>query len=92
MCYPIKWPLICGFCVVSAFYTAVSPLAFQLKLYNAVIDDVIHNVSDSFLDEGVDEQVLQELKQMWTAKMMASKAVEQAPESVDVPPPNVAKV
>lgn len=65
---------------------------FQLKLYTTVIDDVIHSVSDSFLDEGVDEQVLQELKQMWTTKMLASKAVEQPPERVDVPPPNVAKV
>lgn len=52
---------------------------------------MIHNVSDSFLDEGVDEQVLQELKQMWTTKMLASKAVEPEPERVDLPPPNVAK-
>lgn len=73
--------------------TLSSPsIHFQLKLYTTVIDDVIHSVSDSFLDEGVDEQVLQELKQMWTTKMLASKAVEQQPERVEVPPPNVAKV
>lgn len=53
---------------------------------------MIHNVSDSFLDEGVDEQVLQELKQMWTTKMMASKAVDPEPERSEVPPPNVTKV
>lgn len=47
-----------------------------MKLYNAVIDDVIANVRDAFLDEGVDEQVLQEMKQIWTNKLMASKAVE----------------
>lgn len=64
----------------------------QLRLYTAVIEDVIHNVSDSFLDEGVDEQVLQELKQMWTAKMLASKSVEQEQTKVYAPPPNVAKV
>lgn len=49
---------------------------FQLKLYNTVIDDVIAGVRDAFLDEGVDEQVLQEMKQVWTNKLMASKAVE----------------
>lgn len=67
-------------------------MSFQLNLYSTVIDDVIHNVSDSFLDEGVDEQVLQELKQMWTTKMLASKAVEQEVDRANVPPPNVAKV
>lgn len=67
-------------------------MSFQLKLYKTVIEDVIHNVTDSFLDEGVDDQVLQELKQIWTTKMMASKAVEPDKERVDVPPPNVAKV
>lgn len=41
-----------------------------------MIDDVIANVRDAFLDEGVDEQVLQEMKQIWTNKLMASKAVE----------------
>lgn len=38
------------------------------------------NVRDAFLDEGVDEQVLQELKQIWTNKLLASKAVEVTPE------------
>ncbi|XP_053692694.1 transcription initiation factor IIA subunit 1 [Sabethes cyaneus] len=47
-----------------------------LKLYNTVIDDVIAGVRDAFLDEGVDEQVLQEMKHVWTNKLMASKAVE----------------
>ena len=37
---------------------------FQYKLYKSVIDDVILNVREAFLDEGVDEQVLQELKQV----------------------------
>ncbi|CAL1682901.1 unnamed protein product [Lasius platythorax] len=47
-----------------------------LKLYNTVIEDVIAGVRESFIDEGVDEQVLQELKQIWEAKLMATKAVE----------------
>ena len=34
----------------------------QPKLYKTVIEDVIQEVRELFLDEGVDEQVLQELK------------------------------
>ena len=52
----------------------------QLKLYQLVIEDVVTNVRDAFLDEGVDEQVLQEMKQIWTNRLMASKAVEATPE------------
>ncbi|EAT41358.1 AAEL007022-PA [Aedes aegypti] len=62
-----------------------------LKLYNTVIDDVIAGVRDAFLDEGVDEQVLQEMKQVWTAKLMASKAVETTPDPSDQPPSILAK-
>lgn len=36
----------------------------QPKIYRGVIEDVIKNVRESFLNEGVDEQVLQELKQV----------------------------
>lgn len=64
--------------------------SFQLKLYHTVIDDVIAGVRDSFLDEGVDEQVLQEMKQVWTNKLMASKAVEAHIEPAEsLPPPIV---
>lgn len=45
-----------------------------------MIEDVVTNVRDAFLDEGVDEQVLQEMKQIWTNRLMASKAVEVTPE------------
>lgn len=64
-------------------------IEFQLKLYNAVIDDVIAGVRDSFLDEGVDEQVLQEMKQLWSSKLMASKAVETNIEPAEPQPPAV---
>lgn len=37
-------------------------LSSQPKLYKSVIDDVINEVRELFLDEGVDEQVLLELK------------------------------
>jgi len=61
-------------------------------VYHAVIEDVITNVRDAFLDEGVDEQVLQEMKQVWRNKLLASKAVELSPDSGDGshPPPIVA--
>lgn len=49
-------------------------------MYQLVIEDVVTNVRDAFLDEGVDEQVLQEMKQIWTNRLMASKAVEVLPE------------
>lgn len=39
-------------------------LYFQYKLYKSVIDDVVNNVREAFIDEGVDEQVLQDLKQV----------------------------
>jgi hypothetical protein len=55
----------------------------QLKLYQLVIEDVVTNIRDAFLDEGVDEQVLQEMKQIWTNRLMASKAVEATPEPLN---------
>ena len=36
----------------------------QPKLYRNVVDEVIKNVREAFLNDGVDEQVLQELKQV----------------------------
>ncbi|GAB1601392.1 transcription initiation factor IIA subunit 1-like [Argonauta hians] len=45
------------------------------KLYKTVVDDVISSVREAFLDEGVDEQILQELRQSWENKMIQSKAV-----------------
>ncbi|TRY63119.1 hypothetical protein TCAL_04928 [Tigriopus californicus] len=45
-------------------------------LYHSVINDVIANVRDSFMDESVDENVLQELKQLWTTKLDQSKTIE----------------
>ncbi|XP_022667399.1 transcription initiation factor IIA subunit 1-like isoform X2 [Varroa jacobsoni] len=46
------------------------------RIYKSVIEDVITGVKDAFLDEGVDEQVLQELKQLWEKKLTESKAIE----------------
>uniref|UniRef100_A0A1B6KTK8 Transcription initiation factor IIA subunit 1 n=1 Tax=Graphocephala atropunctata TaxID=36148 RepID=A0A1B6KTK8_9HEMI len=57
-----------------------------MKLYTSVIEDVISGVRESFLDEGVDEQVLQELKQIWESKLLSSKALEQ-PDPPEPQPP-----
>ncbi|XP_016302124.1 transcription initiation factor IIA subunit 1-like isoform X1 [Sinocyclocheilus anshuiensis] len=46
------------------------------KLYRSVMEDVISEVRELFLDEGVDEQVLMELKTLWENKLMQSKAVD----------------
>ncbi|XP_054841841.1 TFIIA-alpha and beta-like factor [Eublepharis macularius] len=46
------------------------------KFYKSVIDDVIEGVRDVFAEEGVDEQVLKELKRRWETKVMQSKATE----------------
>lgn len=47
---------------------------------------MIAGVRDAFLDEGVDEQVLQEMKQVWTNKLLSSKAVEITPDASDAHP------
>ncbi|NXK49001.1 TF2AY factor, partial [Chauna torquata] len=46
------------------------------KLYKSVIEDVIEGVRELFAEEGVDEQVLKDLKQLWETKVMQSKATE----------------
>uniref|UniRef100_S4RTC5 General transcription factor IIA, 1 n=1 Tax=Petromyzon marinus TaxID=7757 RepID=S4RTC5_PETMA len=48
----------------------------QPKLYRSVMEDVINNVREVFLDEGVEEQVLQELKQIWESKLQQAKTVD----------------
>lgn len=50
------------------------------RLYKTVVEDVISNVREAFLDEGVDEQVLQELKQLWENKLAQSRALDSGPE------------
>lgn len=57
-----------------------------MKFYANVMDDVIAGVREAFLDEGIDDQVLQELRHMWEAKVLASKAVD-PPEIVEPQPP-----
>lgn len=60
-------------------------------MYISVIEDVISGVRDIFSDEGLDEQVLQELKILWESKLMASKAIESAQDTIDLKPNEKAK-
>jgi len=46
------------------------------QVYKSVVNDTIAAVRSYFLDEGVDEQVLQELKQLWETKLTQSRAVD----------------
>ncbi|XP_078086779.1 stonin-1-like [Mustelus asterias] len=49
---------------------------YQPRLYKSVIEDVINNVNDFFLEEGIDDHVLKDLKQLWESKLLQSRAVE----------------
>ncbi|NWS37558.1 TF2AY factor, partial [Probosciger aterrimus] len=46
------------------------------KLYKSVIEDVIEGVRELFAEEGLEEQVLEDLKQRWETKVVQSKATE----------------
>lgn len=55
-------------------------ILFQYKVYQDVISDVIANVREQFLEDGIDETVLQELKHLWETKLAATKAVDENKE------------
>ncbi|NXL34498.1 TF2AY factor, partial [Glaucidium brasilianum] len=46
------------------------------KLYKSIIEDVIEGVRELFAEEGLEEQVLKDLKQLWETKVRQSKATE----------------
>ncbi|NXU99202.1 TF2AY factor, partial [Cettia cetti] len=46
------------------------------ELYKSIIEDVIEGVRELFAEEGVEEQVLKDLKQLWQMKVAQSKATE----------------
>uniref|UniRef100_A0A8C5CYR0 General transcription factor IIA, 1-like n=1 Tax=Gadus morhua TaxID=8049 RepID=A0A8C5CYR0_GADMO len=48
----------------------------QAKLYMSIIEDVVESMRELILDEGLEDRVLDDLKRMWEAKVMASKALE----------------
>ncbi|KAM6221175.1 LOW QUALITY PROTEIN: TFIIA-alpha and beta-like factor [Rhynchocyon petersi] len=44
------------------------------KLYRSVIEDVIERAQNLFAEEGIEEHVLKDLKQLWETKVLQSKA------------------
>ncbi|KAM9393656.1 TFIIA-alpha and beta-like factor [Pholidichthys leucotaenia] len=53
--------------------TDTGPVA---KLYLSIIDDVIDSMRELFLDEGLEDRVLDDLRHLWETKMIQSKAME----------------
>ncbi|KAM6923092.1 TFIIA-alpha and beta-like factor [Lycodopsis pacificus] len=53
--------------------TNTGPVA---KLYLSIIDDVIESMRELFMDEGLEDRVLDDLRHLWESKMMQSKAME----------------
>ena len=53
------------------------------NLYHSVIQDVISSVRDAFRDEMADENVLQELKNLWESKLAHSKTIDPPNRSAD---------
>lgn len=53
-----------------------TPSAGQIEktkhLYNGIIESVIKNVREPFYDEGLDDQVIQELRELWICKLKES--------------------
>lgn len=63
--FVLSWILLLGMFVCSRVLVSSQP-----KLYKSVIDDVINEVRELFLDEGVDEQVLLELKTVHVSRIV----------------------
>lgn len=46
-------------------------------LYNTIVDEVVDNVKEAFSEEGVDEQILQSLKEAWLRRIRESQLPRQ---------------
>jgi hypothetical protein len=47
--------------------------------HRQVVDDVIKNIREDFINEGVDEQVLEDLRQLWESKLMQTGMYDALP-------------
>jgi transcription initiation factor TFIIA large subunit len=54
---------------------------WQAKLYKGVIDDVINTVRDLFNEEGLDEQILMDLKTTWEKRLAETRAVPEVKDT-----------
>ncbi|XP_061602048.1 TFIIA-alpha and beta-like factor [Cololabis saira] len=48
----------------------------QAKLYLSIIDDVMESMKELFLDEGLEDRVLDDLRHLWESKVVQSKAMD----------------
>ncbi|TNM99830.1 hypothetical protein fugu_012863 [Takifugu bimaculatus] len=48
----------------------------QAKVYLSIIDDVIESIRELFLDEGLEDRLVDHLRHLWESKMMQSRAIE----------------
>jgi len=66
-----------------------TPSAGQIEktgqLYNGIIESVIKNVREPFYDEGLDDQVIQELRELWICKLKESGVLSTNPAPVRMP-------
>lgn len=66
-----------------------TPSAGQIEktgtLYNGIIESVIKNVREPFYDEGLDDQVIQELRELWICKLKESGVLSTNPTPVRMP-------
>ncbi|XP_061693888.1 TFIIA-alpha and beta-like factor isoform X2 [Syngnathoides biaculeatus] len=68
------------------------------KLYLSIINDVIESMRELFLDEGIEDCILDNLRQLWETKMMESKTMDDfrknnidSPDFVLELPPNYSR-
>lgn len=64
-------------------------------LYHSIVNEVVSNVREAFIDDGVDESVIKDLREIWQQKLNATKVVEAQPSNSRVfnhhnyvPPPS----
>jgi hypothetical protein len=55
------------------------------QLYNGIIESVIKNVREPFYDEGLDDQVIQELRELWICKLKESGVLSTNPAPIRMP-------
>ncbi|XP_011407398.2 PREDICTED: transcription initiation factor IIA subunit 1-like [Amphimedon queenslandica] len=58
----------------------------MLGVYKWVVDDVMKNVREDFLNEGADTQVLEDLKQLWENKLVQSGALSRPMKPAEAHP------
>uniref|UniRef100_A0A8R1TX53 Uncharacterized protein n=1 Tax=Onchocerca volvulus TaxID=6282 RepID=A0A8R1TX53_ONCVO len=74
-------------CIIDFHNSKVMGWTEQADVYKGVINDVIGQVKEAFLDENVDIDVLQQLKKDWEEKLIASNSVDwDGPRYVPPPP------